>query len=407
MRVRHSVLAGIACTLVAGCLTPIDPGNVPIAEVRVTLGERALTLDTIAVRRTARVNAVAVAREGYQLPVTDFRYASSNGAVALVDSLGIVLGVASGTATITATAPDGTQGAATIVVVPSSVDYSIDVGGAPGAIAFSPDYTKAYVAVAGGSVAFIDALGFLRTSSLPLGDDIGGLAATSSLLYVTHPAANAVSIVSTATHDVEARVPLAGTPTAAVASGTRAWVTERTGRAIVVFDAAETTSSFSVLGDPTQIALSADGTRLYVSVLDNGVWNLAVFDATTGVQQGRLALPGEPVGIGVGTIGDGVERVFVAIPSARTLLELSIVRGQPTVEHSVAIPEGAGGVGARSGATPVVVVSGSPLEIYDSTTLDLADTIDSGGTGPVAIRPDGLFVFVGGGSSGLVRVIGL
>lgn len=407
MHGRQILLTGLACTMLAGCLTPIDAGSVPIGAVRVTLGDRGLALDTIAIRRTVRAKAVAVAREGYELPVTSFRYGSSNSAVAVVDSLGIVLGVAPGTATITAIAPDGTQGTATVVVVPSTVDYAIDVGGAPGDIAFSPDYTKAYVAVARGSVAFLDALGFFRTSTLPLGDEIGGLAATASMLYVTHPAANAVSIVATATHHVEARLSLGGTPTAAVARGTRAWITQRTGHAIAVIDGTQVGTSFSVLGDPTQIALSDDGARLYVAVLDNGVWNLVVIDAATGVQQGRLGLPGEPVAISVGDTMEGAERVYATIPSTTTLLELSITRGQPTLERRVAISETAGGVAARGGSSPLLVVSGEPLGIYDGTTLKLVDTIPGGGTGRIAIRPDGLFVFVGGGAAGVVRVIGL
>lgn len=397
----------LVCISAGACLAPMDPGKVPIGQVRVTLGDRALTLDTIAVRRTVRVNAVALAREGYELPVADFRYGSSNSAVAAVDSLGMAHGVAPGTATITAVAPDGTQGAATVVVVPSAVDYSIDVGGAPGDIAFSPDYTKAYVAVAGGSVAFVDALGFFRTGTVSLGDDIGGLAATASLLYVTHPGANAVSIVATATHDVAARVPLAGTPTAVVARGARAWIAERAAHAIAVFDGTEPTTSFSVLGEPVQLALSEDGSRLYVALLENGTWNVAVLDAATGVQQGAVALPGEPVAITVATGADGADHVYAAIPSARSLLELSVTRGQPAIDRSVAIPETAGGVAARGGTSPVVVVSGLPLGMYDGATLSLEDSIPDGGTGRVTVRPDGLFVFVGDGATGFVRVIGL
>ena len=407
MRVRQSVPVGILCCLLAACLTPIDTASVPIGQVRVTLGDRALPLDTIAVRRIVRVNAVALASEGYELPISGFRYASSNTAVATVDSLGMVLGVAPGTATITASAPDGTRGAATLVVVPSAVDYSIDVGGAPGDITFSPDYTKAYVAVAGGSVAFLDALGFFRTSTLPLGDEIGGLAATASLLYVTHPSANALSIVATATHDVQARIALAGAPSAVVAHGGRAWIAERTGHAIAIIDGTNAVSSFSVLGEPRQLAISDDGARLYVAVLDNGTWKLALFDAAIGVQQGSVTLPGEPVAISSAIDDAGLEHVYVVVPSVHSLLALSITRGQPTIDRTVAIPATAGGGAARGGGSPLVVVSGTPLGIYNGQTLDLVDTISGGGAGRVAIRPDGLFAFVGDAGTGTVRVIGL
>src|SRR5438270_6587664 len=137
MRVR--LLSAAATLLVTACLAPMDPARVPIGAVRVTLGDRSLTLDTIAVRRAVRVNAVALARDGgYELPIATFRYASSNTASAIVDSLGVVHAIAPGSAVISASASDGTRGQATVVVVPSSVDYDIPIGGAPGAITFSP-----------------------------------------------------------------------------------------------------------------------------------------------------------------------------------------------------------------------------------------------------------------------------
>src|SRR5690242_20835600 len=138
MRARHLGLA-IAASMVlgaTGCLTPLDPDRVPIGAVHVTIGDRALTLDTLGVRRTARVKAIAIARDGYELPIANFQFASSSDAVATVDSSGMVLAIAPGTARVAAIAPDGTRGEATVVVVPSTVDYDIPVGGAPRAIAF-------------------------------------------------------------------------------------------------------------------------------------------------------------------------------------------------------------------------------------------------------------------------------
>lgn len=407
MLVRRAVLAGVTCLLLGGCLAPTDPANTPVGQVRVTLGDRGLVLDTIAVRHTARVNAVAIAREGYELPVSNFRYESSNAAVAVVDSSGMVHGIAPGSANIFATSPDGTRGSATVVVVPSTIDYEISVGGTPGAISFSPDYTKAYVAVTGGSVAFLDAIGFYRVSTLSLGDEIGGLAATSSLLYATHPAAGAVSVVVTATRELQARIPLGGSPTAVVARGSRAWVTARTSHSIVVLDGSSVTTSFAVLGDPAEIALSADGSLLYVALMNGGSWSLAAIDAATGVELGRVALAGEVVSLAVGSTASGAERVYAAIRSANRLVELSIAGGQPVVERSLTIVANSGGVAVRGGARPLLVVSGSPLGIYDATTFAPLDAIAGGGTGRAAVRPDGLFVFVGARDAAAVRVIGL
>jgi len=408
MRVRHAALAASILALgTTGCLTPLDPAQVPIGAVRVTLGDRALTLDTLGVRRTARINAVAVAKDGYELPIANFQYSSSNTAVAVVDSSGVVLAIAPGATRIAAIAPDGTRGEATVVVVPSTVDYEIPVGGAPRAIAFSPDYTKAYVAVAGGSVAFLDAIGFFRVTTLTLGDEIADIAATPSLLYATHSGARAVSVIATATRELKARITLDGSPGAIVARDTRVWIAEPMVQHIVIVDGTTLTTSFAVAGEPAALALSADGSRLYVSLHDASRWSLAMLDPATGTEQSRVPLAGEPVAIAVGSSGDGAERVYAAIPGAGQLLAFGIGGGQLAITQTTSLAAQAGGIAARPGSAPLVVVSGSPLGILDGGTLAVLDTVMNGGSGCVAVRPDGLFVFVGALDAAAVRVIGL
>ena len=406
MRVRQLVIAVVASLGATACLTPTDPANVPVGAVRVTLGDRALTLDTLGVRRTARVNATAIAREGYELPITSFHYASSDSTIASVDSSGVVLALTPGTAHIAATAPDGTRGLATVVVVPSTVDYDIAVGGAPGAIVFSPDYTKAYVAVAGGSVAFLDAIGFFRLTTLALSDDIADLATTPSRLYATHPTANAVSVIATATRTVEARIALEGAPAAAASRGARVWIATPALHRIVVVEGTTVSSSFGVDGEPGKLALSADGSRLYVAVHVGDGWQLEVLDAGVGTVQGSVVLPGQPVGLGVGTRG-GAEYVYALIPATNQLIELTVADGRPAIARASTAPQGAGGIAARDGATPLLIVSGSPLGILDANALRVIDSISGAGAGTVAVRPDGLFVFVGAPDRSAVRVIGL
>lgn len=410
MLVRHAVLlavAGILAVATTGCLTPLDPAHVPIGAVRVTLGDRALILDTLGVRRTARVNAVAIARDGYELPIANFRFASSNEAVATVDSSGMVLAIAPGETRIAAIAPDGTRGAATLVVVPSTVDYDISIGGAPRAIVFSPDYTKAYVAVASGSIVFLDAIGFFRMTTLALSDEIGDVAATPSLLYATHPSANAVSVIATATRELQARVPLEASPGAAVAHGSRVWIAEPTLQRIVTIDGTARGTSLAVSGEPGRLALSADASRLYASVHDGNGWSVVMLDASTGTELSRAVLPGDALALAVGSSNDGAERVYAVVPTARQLLELAVADGRLAIERTTTIATAAGGVAARPGAAPLVVVSGSPLGIFDGDTLALLDSIENAGSGCVAMRPDGLFVFVGAPEAGAVRVIGL
>ena len=92
-RCAFGVVSCIALGSMA-CLDPIAPGTMEIGMVRVTIGSRGAELDTIQVRATTRVQAVALALEGYDVGVTNFRYASSDTLVATVDSLGTVRGEA-------------------------------------------------------------------------------------------------------------------------------------------------------------------------------------------------------------------------------------------------------------------------------------------------------------------------
>lgn len=406
MRVR---LFSAAMMLVTGCLAPMDPASVPIGQIRVTLGDRSLTLDTLAVRRTVRVNAVALARDGgYELPIASFRYASSNTSSATVDSLGVVHAIAPGSAVISASASDGTRGQATVVVVPSSVDYDIAIGGVPGAITFSPDYTKAYVVLQGHSLAFIDAIGFFTASTMPLDTDIGDLAATGSLLYATHPTDGSVSVIATSTHELRARIPVGGSPTGVVPRGTRAWVATGGSQRIAVLDGESLTTSFAVQGSPSALALSGDGSLLYAAVMNGDAWSVAVIDASSGVERGRVAMPGRPAKLAPAVDATGAERVYVVMPDIDRLAELTMDgSARPMIARTSTIAAGAGGAAVRGGDTPLVVVSGSPLGIYDGSTLGLIDAVAGAGTGAVALRPDGLFVFVGSPATNSVRVIGL
>jgi len=406
MRVRH--LSAAATMLLTACLAPMDPASVPIGTLRVTLGDRALALDTLAVRRTVRVNAVALARDGgYELPITAFRYASSNTASATVDSLGVVHAVAPGSAVISASTSDGSRGEATVVVVPSSVDYDIPIGGAPGAITFSPDYTKAYVVLQGHSLAFVDAIGFFTASTMSLDADIGDIAATGGLLYATHPAEGSVSVIATSTHELRARVAIGGAPSGVVARGTRAWVAAGGSERIAIVDGEAFTTSFAIQGAPSAMALSGDGSLLYVAVMKDGAWSIAVLDASSGVERGRVAMPGRPSSLAVTADASRAQRIYAVMPDIGRLAELTLADAQPTIDRVVTIPSGAGGVAARGGEAPLVVISGSPLGIYDGATLALLDSVTGAGTGAVALRPDGLFVFIGSAATNSVRVIGL
>src|SRR5688500_4139278 len=124
------IVAGILLGTSAGCLDPVDPAQVEVAEIRVVFGA-ADSADTVQVRGTTRARAVALAREGYDLGRTDFIFSSSDTTVATVDASGVVRGVRPGTAVVTATLPDGRSGDGSVQVVSSTIAYTIPVGASP------------------------------------------------------------------------------------------------------------------------------------------------------------------------------------------------------------------------------------------------------------------------------------
>jgi DNA-binding beta-propeller fold protein YncE len=409
MRGRLWVAAlAFAAVSMAGCLTPLDPADADVREVRVSIGERSLAVDTMPVRATRRAYAVALAAEGYDVGLTRFAYSSSDERVATVDSLGTVRGIAPGEATITATTPGGARGSARVVVVPSTIAYTIPLGGAPGAIAFSPDYTKAYVAVNGSDLAIVDALGFFRVQTLSLGLTIGDVATTSGAILATHPLDDSVTVIDAGTKQVRKRLWVGAGPTGAAAVETgEVLVAARFDRRLVAVDAQGVRRTLLLDGEPLGVRASRDGVRAFVTVKTSAGWRLEVIDASSLGVIGGMSLPGEPVDLAAN--GDG-SRVWVLAGSE--LLELAVpgtgaAGGSPTVLARTAAPQGSAGLDVRDGESPLVIVSGAPLTLFDAGTLAPSDAIAGAGLGRVAVRPDGLFAFIGAPASGVLHVIGL
>ena len=402
---RRSTFCLAALLLTSACLSPMDPRQADVAAVRVTIGASSAAVDTIQVRGTTRVAAAALAREGYDLGLSDFTYASSDTAVAVVDANGTVRGVAPGSATITATR-GSRSGSAKVVVVPSTVAYTIVVGTQPSDIAFSTDYTRAYVLVGGDSIAIVQALGFYRLRTLSVGLAGHALAATSSAVYVTHPLVDSVSVISSATGDLLGRIWVGAGPEDVVASANRAYVSARYDRRVVIVEGTSAPLGIPVGGEPTRLAVSADGARLFAGVQRSDGWHLVSIAPAYPDTLASIALPAEPAALATDRTGS---RVYVLLGGAspRVLAFTVNDNGVMTPAGELAAGAGATGVAARPVGTPWLVVSGEPTIVTDAVSLSGGDRIAAGGTGAVAIRPDGLFAFVLDPGQGVVRVIGL
>ena len=387
----------------ASCLDPIAPGDVDIGIVRVTIGSRAAQVDTIQVRATTRARAVAFAREGYDAGITRFTFTSSNHAVATVDSLGTVRGVGRGEATITATAPQGVSGSARVVVLPSSIAYTIPVGASPGAIAFSTDFARAYVATSPDSVVILDALGFFRVAAIDLDDAVGGLAATSSMLFATHPAANAVSVVATGSNRLVSRLPVGDGPGAIVASGERAFVALRGDRRVLAIDGGGTGGGVDLGGGPTTLTISGDGSRLFAGAGQGDAWQLVHIDPGALAIASTVSLGAEPTALA--TNADG-RRVWVLHGAAGRVDAYDVNgSGAMTLAGTASVGSGGRGLAVRMVGPSYLVVSGTPTLVLDGATLTVLEEIVGAGGGWATARPDGLFAFLASPGAGAIHVI--
>ena len=394
----------VPAALLAGCLAPVDPSDAAVAAVQVTF-DGTNTSDTIRVRGTTRARATALAHEGYDLGRSDFTFTSSDESVAVVEPTGVVRAVGAGTAVIRAVLPGGAAGEGEVLVVPSSVEYTIPVGNAPGAMAFSPDYARLYVVIAPDSLAIVDALGYFRLSAVPLGFAGGAVAATSSAVYVTHPADNTISVISTATNTLLRRLSPGLTPTGAAATAERAFIAIRGASRIAVLEGEAETGSIATAGEPHHLAVARDGRRLFATVNAGGAWQLvAAAPMSPGTLQ-TIALTSAPGAIATDLSGT---RVFVLLPTeGRVAVFTEAGDGRYALSGSVPVGAGATGVSARLVGAPLVVASGAPVTVFDGGSLAVSEQIADVGTGPVAVRPDGVFAFISSVGSGVLRVIGL
>ena len=383
----------------AACLEPLDPSDTPIATVIVRIGANR-SVDTIQVRHTARVQATAYARDGFDTGFTDFTYSSSDIAIATVDANGTVQGVSPGTATITAREPGGKSGSVTVVVQPTVIAYTLPAARSPGAIAFSTDYTRAYVAVQPDSIVVFDALGFFRIGSVALGYSPHRIAATSARVYATHPEIDSVSVVNTATGSKIGTIWVGAGPTGAASFGNKAYIATRFDRKVVIIDNGTLTLGIPVDGEPHELAISLDGKRLFASVDRGTSWRIAIMDPTFPDTLGSVSIPGRPTALATNKDGS---RVYALIGTQ--VYAFAAGATSYAAAGTVTVGTNAGGIAASTGSNPYVVVSGDETVIFNGETLEVLERVPQAGVGFVRVRPDGLFAFISSPTANVVHVV--
>jgi YVTN family beta-propeller protein len=265
---------------------------------------------------------------------------------------------------------------------------TISVGSAPAHVAMSTDGTRAYVTNTGSnSVSVIDTGTRSVVGTIPVGDQPSSIAVTlaGDLVYVLG-AAGVVQAIDTTTNMVRASIPVGGPGKLAITpDGTRVYVAAGT---VTVIDTAtnevlasfapEAAASPDVFNFAVAVAVSPDGAHAYAAV-DTFFYDwqgfraggaIAVIDTTTNTVTERVELWSLPGSVAVTSDGS---RVYAGIQAywADTLYGAAFLPGRTVIEVDTATNAMVGwadlGVNAGAPRTPAdLVVTPDRTTVYVS-----------------------------------------
>ena len=164
---------------------------------------------------------------------------------------------------------------------------------------------------------------------------------------------NSVSVVKTATGEIEARIPVGPEPQAIAltADGKKAYVTNFAGNSVTVLDLAANKPLTAVLvgKGPDGIAVSPDNTKVYVANYDGG--SVSILDSTSNAVTDTIPLGLRPSKVAFSPDGT---KAFVSNAASET------------------------------------------VSVIDTSTRTVASTITVGSGNEVVTQPDGVIVTAGG-----------
>lgn len=198
----------------------------------------------------------------------------------------------------------------------------VPVGPATHGVDTTPDGRKAYATSFGSDeVSVIDLARRAVVGKVKVGGQTHHIQVSPQgrWAYATVGSANAVAIIDTRTDALAATVPVAEGPTYVVFTpdGRKAYVSSKSG-IISVIDVAQpqVVKEIALEGKPDHLALSADGSRLYVADGQNG--QLVVIDTVQDTITAAVPVGTGPHGVAV-AVKKGQERVYVGNRGQTTL----------------------------------------------------------------------------------------
>ncbi|MBI3226425.1 MAG: tandem-95 repeat protein [Mycolicibacterium cosmeticum] len=195
-------------------------------------------------------------------------------------------------------------------------------------------------------------------------------------------------------------------PSAVVASGARAYVTDRSTGRVTVFDTTTNAvvTTFAAGTAPDGLAVKADGTRLYVSSSTGNT--VTVIDTATNVVKATVAVT-NPGAITINPVGD---TVYVANTAAGTVTKISTSTNKVVGTVTLAAGLKPTGLAVSADGKTIFVTStktagGGNISAFSSTASTATTRADVGGT-PVGLVVDSVYkkVYVADTNGGLTVI---
>jgi YVTN family beta-propeller protein len=229
--------------------------------------------------------------------------------------------------------------------------------------------------------------------------------------YITNFGDNTVSVIDTTTNTVVATIPVGRTPTgvAVTPDGSKVYVTNQdfsmgpAGTVSVISTAPNTVLTTippvrpGPGAQPFGVAVTPDGTKVYVSYNSNGFHVVKVFDTATNT---AVATVTAGIGLGVAVTPDGSKVYvadidgFVSVIDATTNTVVATITVGPRIASQtmgVAVtPDGTKVYVANSGTNTVSVIDTTTDTVVATTSVDV-------GPAGLAVTPDGSKVYVANG----------